>query len=120
MSDKIAGEELIERLQHFLTEAERTQRAIAFLRDDAAAISYQSLGQYRTALLRILGGVENGGQTCDMPSGPCACGAWHDAPTTRPAQMDSVCGKPKPDADREPKTTPFAKPIATPIQVKQR
>lgn len=59
------------------TRASRVQDAIDFLRDDAAAISYQTMGQYRTAVLRILGGVENGGETCDMPNGPCACGAWH-------------------------------------------
>ena len=55
----------------------RIQAAIAFLRDDSTAMSYQSMGQYRSALLRMLGGVENADTTCDMATGPCACGAWH-------------------------------------------
>ena len=50
---------------------------LAFVADDGAAMSYQSMGQYRSALLRILGSAENAGVKCDMPTGPCACGAWH-------------------------------------------
>jgi hypothetical protein len=61
-----------------MSDSERLTTAISFVRDDSAAMSYQSMGQYRSALLRVLGGVDNAGTKCDMATGPCACGAWHE------------------------------------------
>jgi hypothetical protein len=37
-------------------EQDAVKRAIAFVRDDSIAATYQSMGQYRTAILNVLEG----------------------------------------------------------------
>lgn len=126
MSDKSVGDELMGRLKKFVEQAESSSQ-----QDELETASCGKCGAnwtvvcYRTSLREGDISCRNCGTIMVGKYGTLGemVRSWNqyqsDAPTTRPAQMDSVCGKPKPDSDREPKTTPFAKPVETPVQVKR-
>ncbi len=52
----------------------------------------------------------NGGQRCDMETGPCACGAWHEA---EPALFDVGTPKPAPPIEEEFVLPPEPEPDRT-------